>query len=82
MNQQFSILKKAVSVFHTYGIYLYGSRKNDHFIQQLNMDPIFINGLIFEIEYQLQVIFQEERLSHIRTPKELIELLMEIPQQN
>jgi len=32
MNQQFSTLKKAVEVFHTYGITLAGPRKNDHLV--------------------------------------------------
>ncbi len=82
MNQQFATLKKAIEVFHTYGITLAGARKNDHFINHLNMDPIFINGLIFELEYQLQLVIQEEKLSNVKTPKELIELLLQIPQHN
>ncbi|MHA7128542.1 acyl carrier protein [Algoriphagus namhaensis] len=82
MNQQFTTLKKAVEVFHSYGISLSGPRKNDHFIQNLNMDPVFINGLIFELEYQLQRFIQEEKLCSAKTPKELIQLLMAIPQDN
>ncbi|GMQ23927.1 hypothetical protein Aoki45_06090 [Algoriphagus sp. oki45] len=82
MNQQFSKLKKAVEVFHSYGITLAGERKNDHFIQKLNMDPVFINGLIFELEYNLQLFFQDEWLGKACTPKEVIKLLMNIPQDN
>ncbi|MDF2157867.1 acyl carrier protein [Algoriphagus sp. CAU 1675] len=82
MNQQFAKIKKAVEVFHSYGITLTGSRKNDHFIQKLNMDPVFVNGLIFELEFELQVILQEEKLKNAGTPKELIQLLLEIPQHN
>lgn len=82
MNQQFTLLKKAVEVFHSYGIVLSGQKKNAHFIQQLNMDPIFINGLIFELEYQLQVIFQDEMLGEVKTPRDLIGLLLAIPQDN
>lgn len=82
MNQQFAMLKKAVGVFHSYGITLTGQRKNDHFIQQLNMDPVFINGLIFELEYNLQVFLQEEMLGKACTPREVIQLLMTIPQDN
>ena len=82
MNQQFSTLKKAVEVFHTYGITLAGPRKNDHFIKNLNMDPVFINGLIFELEYQLKVFIQEENICSVKTPKELITLLLQIPQDN
>jgi hypothetical protein len=82
MNQQFSQLKKAVEVFHSYGISLVGPRKNDHFIQHLHMDPIFINGLIFELEYNLQVMIQDEKLRGACTPKALIEILLAIPQEN
>lgn len=76
------MLKKAVAVFHSYGIDLTGQRKNVHLIQQLNMDPVFVNGLIFELEYHLQVIIQEEKLKNASTPREIIELLLEIPQDN
>ena len=76
------MLKKAVEVFHSYGIDLTGERKNAHLIQQLDMDPIFINGLIFELEFQLQVIIQEEKLAQASTPRQIIELLLEIPQDN
>ena len=82
MNQHYSMLKKAVEVFHSYGINLTGQGKNAHLISQLDMHPVFINGLIFELEYQLQVIIQEEKLLNASTPRELIELLLEIPQDN
>lgn len=82
MNQQFTLLKKAVEVFHSYGIVLNGARKNDHFIQNLNMDPVFVNGLIFELEFQLKLYLQEEMLQRACTPKELIALFLEIPQSN
>lgn len=82
MNQHYSLLKKAAEVFHSYGINLIGHRKNAHLIHQLNMDPIFVNGLIFELEYQLKVFIQEEKLKNASTPREIIELLLEIPQDN
>jgi hypothetical protein len=82
MNQHFTQLKKAIEVFHSYGISLTGQRKNDHFVQQLNMDPIFINGLIFELEYNLQVCIQDEMLGKACTPKEVILMLLTIPQNN
>lgn len=82
MNHYYSQLKKAIEVFHSYGITLVGPRKNDHFIQQLNMDPVFVNGLIFELEYNLQVFLQDEWLGKVTTPKEVIQLLLTIPQDN
>lgn len=82
MNQNFSKLKKAVRVFHSYGITLAGQRKNDHFFRKLNMDPVFVNGLIFELEYNLQVFLQDEYLGKACTPKEVIQLFFNIPQEN
>ncbi|MFC3881441.1 acyl carrier protein [Algoriphagus namhaensis] len=82
MNQQFTTLKKAVEVFHSYGISVSGPRKNDHFIQNLNMDPVFINGLIFELEFQLQLFIQDEKICSAKTPKELIELFLSLQIQN
>jgi len=82
MKQNFTILKKAIEVFHSYGINLTGTQKEADFVGQLQMDPIFVNGLIFELEYQLQVIFQDEKLGEVHTPKDLILLLLSIPQEN
>ena len=82
MNQKISKIRKAIEVFHTYGITLTGERKNDHFVNHLNMDPVFINGLIFELEFILHVIIQEEKIKEVCTPRQLIDLLMEIPQDN
>lgn len=82
MNQHYTMLKKAAEVFHSYGIHLIGQAKNAHLVQQLHMDPIFVNGLIFELEFQLQVIIQEEKLKSASTPREIIRLLLEIPQYN
>jgi acyl carrier protein len=42
------------------------------------MDPVFINGLIFELEYQLQLFINEENIYTAKTPKELITLLLKI----
>lgn len=82
MNQQFTTLKKAVEVFHTYGITLVGQRKNDHFIKNLDMHPIFINGLIFELEFQLQIFIQDEKICNAKTPKELIDLFLSLQHEN
>lgn len=82
MNQQFTTLKKAIEVFHSYGITLSGQRKNDHFIQNLEMHPVFINGLIFELEFQLQIFIQEDKICSAKTPKELIALFLSMQKPN
>lgn len=82
MNQRFSQLKKAVEVFHAYGISLSGSKKNEHFVNTMKMDPVFVNGLIFELEYNLQVTIQDEFLGKACTPKEVFKAFFSLPQSN
>ena len=82
MNQHFTTLKKAVEVFHTYGITVSGQRKNDHFIQKLDMHPVYINGLIFELEFQLQIFIQDEKICSAKTPKELVSLFLSLQVAN
>lgn len=46
-----SIAKKLTKVFESYGIRLNKKEKNLHLKNDLNMDEVYINGLIFELEY-------------------------------
>lgn len=46
-----SIVKKLIKVFDSYGIRLNGKQGNLHLKNDLHMDEVFINGLIFELEY-------------------------------
>lgn len=46
-----SIVKKLRKVFESYGIRLNGKQGNLHLKNDLHMDEVFINGLIFELEY-------------------------------
>ena len=56
----FSKLRKAVGVFQLYGISLIGNQKKKNLFKDLQMDPVFINGLIFELELALQVEVENE----------------------
>lgn len=44
------------------------------------MDPVFVDGLIFELEYQLNHELQDDMLHQASTPRELIGLFVEHPQ--
>lgn len=46
-----TIVKKLSKVFESYGIRLNGKQGNLHLKNDLKMDEVFINGLIFELEY-------------------------------
>ncbi|WP_373524422.1 acyl carrier protein [Aquiflexum sp.] len=69
-------MKKAISVFNTYGIPLTGKRKSANFYRELQMDKMFVDGLIFELEYELKRELEDEKASKIETPSELIQHLL------
>ncbi len=69
-------LKKIEQVFQQYGISLKGKRKYDRFEEDLQMDKIFISGLIFELEYKLNKEIEDDKVSKVQAPYQLIELLM------
>ncbi|MCH7400321.1 acyl carrier protein [Belliella kenyensis] len=69
-------LKTISRVFHDYGIVLTGRKKFARFDQDLKMDKVFVMGLIFELEYQLQKEIADEQVKEIHAPVQLIELLM------
>lgn len=69
-------LRKISEVFKTYGIKLTGGRKYDHFVRDLRMDRIFVSGLIFELEYELQKQIEDEKLVEIHAPAQVIALLI------
>ncbi len=65
-------LKKAISVFKAYGIPLTGRKKQANFYRELQMDWVFVNGLIFELELEFNKEIQEEKVREIQTPSEVI----------
>lgn len=68
MSNRISSLKKIILVFRRYGIQIIGKRKFDDFYHDLHMDKIFVNGLIFEVEYELKKDLEEEFIPDISTP--------------
>ncbi len=69
-------LRKISQVFRNYGIVLTGGRKHDHFVRDLRMDWIFVSGLIFELEFELQREIDEDKIEEIHAPAQVIALLM------
>jgi acyl carrier protein len=68
--------KKAIEVFNSYGIPLTGNRKNANFYNELKMDSIFVDGLIFELEYQLNEELETDQVSKFQSPSELLAVLI------
>ncbi|MEB2785651.1 acyl carrier protein [Algoriphagus persicinus] len=74
---KYSQLRKITQVFNEYGIVLTGARKHDHFIFDLRMDKIFLNGLIFELEYALNKELDDHKIIQVNAPSQLIALLLD-----
>ncbi|SHO61574.1 acyl carrier protein [Algoriphagus zhangzhouensis] len=74
--KNYSNLRKISKVFHQYGIDLTGKRKFASFEGDLKMDKIFVNGLIFDLEYELSKELEDEKVAGIKAPAQVIELLI------
>ncbi len=67
--------RKLILLFHSYGIQLTGNLKERNFYDQLNMDEIFVHGLIFEVEYLLDFKIEMD-WEKIKRPVDLIKLVV------
>lgn len=71
-----NLVKKLLGVFESYGIGLNGKERNLHLKNDLHMDEVFINGLIFELEYvskkNLDKDFRELELRPARLIEEFV----------
>ncbi|WP_339864891.1 acyl carrier protein [uncultured Algoriphagus sp.] len=74
---KYSQLRKITKVFSEYGIVLTGQRKHDHFLLDLQMDKIFLNGLIYELEYALNIELEDHKVINVDAPSNLIALLLD-----
>lgn len=71
----FNKKKKAIGVFRSYGIPLTGKRKKANFFNELRMDRVFVDGLIFELELELEKIIETEKLPKLESPSMVLEEL-------
>ncbi|PSL07976.1 acyl carrier protein [Cecembia rubra] len=74
--KNFEKKKKAIEVFQTYGIPLTGKKKTADFFQELNMDKVFVDGLIYELEIKLQKEIELEKITALRNPSMVLEELL------
>lgn len=68
-----NIAKKLYKVFESYGINPNSRQGNLHLKNDLLMDEVFINGLIFELEYASQKNLDKELAELELRPSRLIE---------
>ena len=66
--------RKLILLFRSYGIQLTGNLKEKNFYDQLNMDEVFVHGLIFEVEYLLGFKIEMD-WEKIKRPVDLIKLV-------
>lgn len=67
-----SNFKTIINVFQHYGIALTGKRKFANFYSGLRMERVFVEGLIFELEYSLKTDLEESQVKVVQTPEQLI----------
>jgi len=77
MNNRISAFKKIILVFKRYGIQIMGERKFDHFYNDLHMDEVYVNGLIFEIEYELKKNLADEFIPTVSSPSTLVNAFLQ-----
>lgn len=71
-------MKKAIGIFRMYGIPLIGKNKTANFYQELKMDQAYVNGLIFELELELNKEIQEEKLLELASPGQVLKELLKV----
>ena len=74
--KHYTKLRKIVTVFHSYGISLMGKGKLLNLYKDLNMDQVYIRGLIFELELALQIEAENEVDIEMTIPMHLIQNLV------
>lgn len=68
-----NVAKKLYKVFESYGINLNGRQGKLHLKNDLHMDEVFINGLIFELEYVTKKNLEKDFAELELRPVNLIE---------
>lgn len=66
--------RKLILLFRSYGIQLTGNLKEKNFYDQLNMDEVFVHGLIFEVEYLLDFKIEMD-WKKIQRPVDIIKIV-------
>lgn len=77
MEQGKAKIRKAIEIFHANARILTDSHKNDDWMTTLHLEPVYVNGLIFELEFRLQMMVQDDQLKREFTPRHLIRLTIE-----
>lgn len=72
-----SLIKKILGVLNKYGIQTTGSKKYDHFYKDLNIDKVFVDGLIYEVEYELKKELGDEHIQAVESPFSLVKIFLE-----
>ena len=72
-----SSIKTILDILKKYGIQVMGKRKYDHFYHDLNIDKVFVDGLIFEVEYALEKELGDEYIQAVESPISLVRIFLD-----
>jgi len=67
--------KQIIGVFRQYGIQTTGIKKFASFYYDLKMDPVFVMGLIYELELVVNRELIDDQIPMVNSPAQLVALL-------
>jgi acyl carrier protein len=74
--KQYHQIKKMIEVFRLYGIQTIGEKKFASFYNDLKMDKIYVQGLIYELELTVNRQITDTQAATVESPAQLIEILV------
>ncbi|KEO74143.1 hypothetical protein [Anditalea andensis] len=77
-----STYKRIITVFQQYGIKTTGIKKFATFYNDLKMDPVFVMGLIFELELVAKRELVDDQIAMVDSPAQLVTLLINARSEN
>lgn len=69
-------LKSIVKVFKNYGIDRPSKVKEANFVKDLGFDPVFVGGLLYDVEEALHLSLEQSEADKLESPKDVIEYML------
>lgn len=61
-----------IAVFREFGIPITGVNKQKQFYSEISVDRFYVEGILFELEYRLGVLLEDEENEQIHSPLDVI----------
>jgi acyl carrier protein len=75
MKNQIEKSKIMISVFREFEVPITGTQKFRRFYTDIPVDRFYVEGILFELEARLGILFEDPDNRQIRTPSDVIKLV-------